>query len=164
MSKPAQIVFNRFEASSISRHLPDPGETSAVQAARDETDINTIVERLSRGQDPGVQQHHGSYSDNTGHVDMKSNLDIIRSHYSRYNELPDQIREIYKTPLEYYNAEQQALEKSLETRDPLDVSGLTDSKAGSSTKNEGEQREEKTSHKQVGQKNVQKSDRGTSGE
>lgn len=152
-------VYHRYslpDRSTLSRH--EPGETATVQAAAAECDINNIVRRLLEGRDAGVPVNHGGYSDVSGHVDMKTNLDIIRRHQSSYNELSPEIRERYKTPLEYYNAQQQALEKEAGTRDSLDVSGPTDSEHAVSSK-KGATNEEATHVSKVSKKAIQKSDR-----
>lgn len=149
-------VYHRYAPHNFCpRHVP--GETATVQAAQHECDINAIVTRMLAGNAPGVLLKEGTYSDNTTHTDMKTNLDVIRRHQSSYNELPEDIRMRYKTPLEYYNAQQQALEQEASDQHPLDVSGPTDSKPVSSKRKE--LNETQTPEPKNGKKDLQTSNR-----
>lgn len=152
--------FDRPDRSLLSRH--EPGESATVQAAALECDINNVVRRLLEGRDPGVPVNHGAYSDVSGVPEMKSNLDIIRRHESNYAELPPDVRQKYKTPLEYYNAQQQTLLKELQDQTSLDVSGPTDSESMSVHK-KGARNETQTHESKNVQKDVQKSNRSSSG-
>lgn len=150
-------VFNRFQAPrNHPRHIC--GESKAVGAAKNECDINRIVERMLAGNSPGVPIKEGRFMDATLVVDMKDNLDVITRHQSAYNELPEHIRATYKTPLEYYGAQQKAFAKTLRTSDSLDVSGPTDSNAVSQTPLRKEPSEAKTIKSKNGKKDVQASD------
>ena len=84
---------------------PEP-DKPVLQGAALECDINRVVARLKQGLDPGVQLNQGVYRDNTGIPDMKTNLDVIRSHESAFADLPDAIRQKFRSPLEYYEAQQ----------------------------------------------------------
>ena len=115
---------------------PEP-DKPVLQGAALECDINRVVARLKQGLDPGVQLNQGVYRDNTGIPDMKTNLDVIRSHESAFADLPDAIRQKFRSPLEYYEAQQKkALEESARTSVSLDVTGPTDSKLAVKTKRE----------------------------
>ena len=92
------------------------------------------MRRLKEGLDPGVRVHSGSYVDSTKFVDQKTNLDILRRHQSNWEALPDNIKARYKTPSEFYEAQQKALEESARTSNSLDVTGPTDSKPDVSSK------------------------------
>jgi hypothetical protein len=91
---------------------PEPYKP-VLQGGLLECDINRVVARLKQGLDPGVPLNSGSYRDNTGVVDMKSNLDIIRSHHSAFADLPDEVRQQYRSPAEFYEAKKKRLKKAL---------------------------------------------------
>lgn len=152
------IRFRRH--NDYKRHIP--GESLTVQAAALECDINNVVRRLMAGHDPGVPINQGSYRDNTGHVDLKTNLDVLRRHQSAFNELPDEVRAKYKTPSEYYDAQHQALLQQAGTSNPLDVSGPTDSNgvAVSSNSSGRKPSETKSPRSKTSQNNIQEGDRG----
>lgn len=152
------VRFRRHH--DYKRHIP--GESLTVQSAALECDINNVVKRLLAGQDPGVPLNNGSYRDNTGHVDLKTNLDTIRRHQSAFNELPDEVRSKFRNPSEYYDAQHQALLQQAGTSNPLDVSGPTDSNsvAVSSNSSGRKSSETKISRSKNGQKNLQEGDRG----
>lgn len=142
---------------------PEP-DMAVLQGAVGECDINRVVARLKKGLDPGVPFNDGSYRDNTGVVDMKSNLDIIKSHYSRFEELPDDVRQKFRTPAEFYEAQKKALEKSAKTSVSLDVTGPTDSKPAVSQKKGAQNHETDSNATPSRKKIVQTSDGGPSEE
>lgn len=142
---------------------PEP-DVPVLQGAIAECDINNVVARLRKGLDPGVPFNDGAYRDNTGVIDMKSNLDIIKSHYSAYEELPDDVRRKFRTPAEFYEAQKKALEKSARTSVSLDVTGPTDSKPAVKTKKGAQNYETETNAAPSRKKSVQTSDGGSSEE
>lgn len=142
---------------------PEP-DKPVLQGAAAECDINRVVARLKQGLDPGVPFNDGSYSDNTGVVDMKSNLDIIKSHYSRFEELPAAVRQKYRSPVEFYEAQQKALDENARTSVSLDVTGPTDSKPAVKTKKGAQNYETETNAATSRKKSVQTSDGSSSEE
>lgn len=142
---------------------PEPYKP-VLQGGLLECDINRVVARLKQGLDPGVPLNSGSYRDNTGVVDMKSNLDIIRSHHSAFADLPDEVRQQYRSPAEFYEAKKKALEESARTSVDLDVSGPTDSKPAVSQKKGAKTYETDTSAAPSRKKIVQTFDGGASEE
>lgn len=142
---------------------PEPYKP-VLQGAASECDINRIVARLKAGLDPGVPFNEGAYSDNTGVVDMKTNLDVIRRHQSTYNDLPDELRQRYKSPAEFYEAQKKALEESARTSVSLDVTGPTDSKSAVKTKKGAKNYETETNAATSREKSVQTSDGSSSEE
>lgn len=158
-------IFSYFDrpCRKAWESYPEP-DKPVLQGAARECDINRVVARLKQGLDPGVPFNDGSYSDNTGVVDMKSNLDIIKSHYSRFEELPAAVRQKYRSPVEFYEAQQKALEESARTSVDLDVTGPTDSKSAVKTKKGAKTYETETNAVSRREKNVQTSDGGSSEE
>ena len=134
---------------------PEP-DKPVLQGAALECDINRVVARLKQGLDPGVQLNQGVYRDNTGIPDMKTNLDVIRSHESAFADLPDAIRQKFRSPLEYYEAQQKkTLEESARTSVSLDVTGPTDSKLAVKTKKGAKTYETETNAGSRREKNIQ---------
>lgn len=152
------VIYSRYDKHPRKAWVqyPEPAKP-VLQGGAPECDINNIVRRLRQGLDPGVPINGGSYRDNSEVVDMKSNLDIIRAHESRFNELPEHLQEKFRTPLGYYNAELQALAESQRTSNPLDVTGPTDSKSPVSTK-KGAKNETESATSSNRKKSVQTSD------
>nr|QJB18795.1 MAG: internal scaffolding protein [Microvirus sp.] len=139
-------------------------DTPVLQGAALECDINRVVVRLKQGLDPGVPLNNGRYSDNTAVIDMKSNLDIIKSHQSDFEELDPAVRQKYRTPLEFYEAQQKALVERARTSVSLDVTGPTDSKLAVSTKKGAKTYETETDAASSRKKSVQTSDGDSSEE
>lgn len=133
---------------------PEP-DKPILQGAALECDINRVVARLKQGLDPGVQINQGVYRDNTGIPDIKTNLDVLRAHDSAFAELPDAVRQKYKTPAEYYEAKKIALEQRARTSVSLDVTGPTDSKSAVKTKKGAKTYETETNAGSRREKNVQ---------
>lgn len=152
-------IFTYFDRPRRNAWLqyPEP-DTPVLQGGASECDINNVVARLKKGLDPGVPFNDGSYRDNTGVIDMKSNLDIIKSHYSQFEELPDDVRQKFRTPAEFYEAQKKALEKSARTSVSLDVTGPTDSKPAVKTKKGAKNYETETNAAPSREKSVQTSD------
>lgn len=117
--------FDRPQRKAWAEY-PEPSKP-VLQGASAECDINNVVARLKKGLDPGVPFKDGAYSDNTAHVDMKTNLDIIRKHDSVFEGLPDYLRKKFRNAAEYYEAIKNELAESSGTSVPLDVTGPTDS-------------------------------------
>jgi len=96
---------------------------------------------------------------------MKTNLDIIRAHDSAFAELPDAIRQQYRSPMGYYEAQQKIeLEQSSRTSVSLDVTGPTDSKTAVKTKKGASSYETETNAASSRKKSVQTSDGGSTEE
>ena len=95
---------------------------------------------------------------------MNSNLDIIKSHYSRFEELPAAVRQTYRSPVEFYEAQQKALDESARTSVSLDVTGPTDSKSAVKTKKGASSYETETNAAPSRKKSVQTSDGSSSEE
>lgn len=152
-------IYNYFDRPRRNawESYPEP-HAPVLQGAALECDINRIVARLKAGLDPGVPFNDGAYSDNTGLLDMKSNLDIIKSHYSRFEELPDAVRKKFRTPAEFYEAQKKALEESARTSVDLDVTGPTDSKTAVKTKKGAQNYETEANAASSRKKSVQTSD------
>jgi len=156
------VIYTRYDRSprQVWESFPEPYQHT-INGAAPECDINNVVARLRQGLDPGVTLRSGQYRDNTAIVDMKTNLDIIRSHESVFNALPQHMQERYKTPFGYYSAlaelEKNRLEQQAGTSVSLDVTGPTDSKLDVSSK-KGGSRETETNEIRSGQVDIQKSD------
>jgi len=157
------VVYDRFNRPYNGPPPTPAGDVATVQAAASECDINVIVRRLKEGLDPGVRVHSGSYVDSTKFVDQKTNLDILRRHQSVWESQSDAIKARYKTPAEFYEAQQKALEESARTSNSLDVTGPTDSKPDVSSK-KGESLEAQNAASKSGKKGVQKGDGSSSQE
>lgn len=157
------IVYDRFNRPYNGPKPTPDGDVATVQAAASECDINVIVKRLKEGLDPGVRVHSGSYVDSTQFVDQKTNLDILRRHQSNWEALPDNVKARYRTPGEFYEAQQKALEESARTSNPLDVTGPTDSKPDVSSK-KGESSETQNAASKSGKKSLPKGDGSSSQE
>lgn len=158
--QPEYRVYTRY--SPPPRHAPHPpGESRTVQTAIAECDVNNIMRRLMSGMDPGVPIKTGFYRDETQIRDMKSNLDIIRSHESAFNQLPEGVKAQYGSVSRYYDAMIQDLESEQGNSESLDVTVPTDSKAVSSQK-KGEKNEAKTSASSSSEANLPSSNKSSS--
>lgn len=156
---PDYKIYHRY--SPRPRYAPhEMGDIKTVQSAIAECDINNVARRLLSGMDPGVPVKTGVFRDNTSITDMKSNLDIIRSHESAFNDLPPGVRARYSSVSEFYDAQYKALEKSAGNSNSLDVTVPTDSEAVRTQK--GVKREASSDESDSGEKEIQKRDQNAS--
>lgn len=162
MSVKIYTYFDRPRRNAWESY-PEPFQP-VLQGAASECDINHIVARLKKGLDPGVPFNEGAYRDNTGFVDMKTNLDVIKRHQSTYNDLSDELRQKYKSPAEFYEAQKKALEESARTSVSLDVTGPTDSKPAVKTKKGAKNYETENNGAPSREKSVQTGDGSSSEE
>ncbi|AXH77433.1 MAG: internal scaffolding protein [Microviridae sp.] len=110
------VARNRFSARDASGDILCSEPTLAVQASKDECDINVIVRKYLRtGELPGLRQ--GVYADLSGMVGLQDALHMVNEAEQAFMELPAEVRRYFDNDpvkLVEFASDSKNLEKAIE--------------------------------------------------